>query len=401
MVHEIPSGVTAPAGFSAAGTHCGIKRSRRDVAIIHSHTPAVAAGVFTASRVQAAPVLVSKQQLRSSSTARAIVINSGNANACTGERGLNDAWAMAEACATALGIRRTDVLVSSTGVIGQYLPMDKLIPGIAHCARALDGTGSHDAAEAIMTTDTFPKELAVRVPLRSGTIVLGGIAKGSGMIAPNMATMLAFITTDVDLPPAVLRNALRKATDRSFNRITVDGDTSTNDMVLMLANGMSGIRLEDPGSEDFIRFYNALEYVLIRLSKMIVMDGEGATKFIEITVAGAATEQAAVQAAKAIANSNLVKTAIHGQDANWGRILAAVGYSGIEFEPAEVEIFFGNVPILQRNYAIDFSEADATRILQQKEISITVDLHQGQSAASVWTCDLTREYVEINAHYRT
>jgi glutamate N-acetyltransferase/amino-acid N-acetyltransferase len=258
------------------------------------------------------------------------------------------------------------------------------------------------AAEAIMTTDTFSKELAVRVPVGGFDVTIGGIAKGSGMIAPNMATMLAFVTTDANISVELLNYSLKRAADRSFNRITVDGDTSTNDMVLILANGMAqNNELNDPTALAYQRFYDALEHLLIRLSKMIVLDGEGATKFVEIEVRGAATEDTAVRAARSIANSSLVKTAIHGEDANWGRILAAVGYSGIEFNPSEVEIFFGHVPILQRNYSIVFSEEDAKRVLSQKEIKITVNLHQGAHAASFWTCDLSKEYVAINANYRT
>jgi glutamate N-acetyltransferase/amino-acid N-acetyltransferase len=294
------------------------------------------------------------------------------------------------------------VLVSSTGVIGQYLPMEQITTGIAEAASMLDAGAHTSAAEAIMTTDKFPKELAVRVVLDGVDVTIGGMAKGSGMIAPNMATMLAFITTDAAISSELLQASLKDAADRSFNRISVDGDTSTNDMVLMLANGVAGNReLNDPADPRYAAFYEALEYLLVRLSKMIVVDGEGATKFIEIEVSGAATEQAAVQAARAIANSNLVKTAINGEDANWGRILAAVGYSGIEFDPAGVEIYFGDVPILRKDYLIDFSEEAAKRVLMEREIKISVHLHQGAASASFWTCDLSKDYVAINANYRT
>lgn len=402
MFEGCPCGVTAPKGFAAAGMHSGIKKAKKDLAIVYSQVPARAAGVFTTSKVQAAPVLVCKQQLKRSTAFHAIVINSGNANACTGERGLNDAWSMTESVARALNIGSEQVLVSSTGVIGQYLPMEKIGNGIARIVTTLSADGHQDAAEAIMTTDTFLKELAVRVNLDGVEVTLGGMAKGSGMIAPNMATMLAFITTDANVAPEVLSCALKRAADRSFNRITIDGDTSTNDMVLILANGMAGnMELNDPTSGAYQAFYDALEYLLVRLSKMIVLDGEGATKFVEIEVQGAATEETAVRAARAIANSSLVKTAINGEDANWGRILAALGYSGIDFNPAEVEILFGDVPILRRNYVIDFSEEAAKRVLSRKEITITVNLHQGMHVASFWTCDLSKEYVAINANYRT
>jgi len=402
MFSESPCGVTGPKGFKAGGIHSGIKKAKRDLSLIFSEVPAKAAGVFTTSKVQAAPVLVCKQQLKRSTSFRAVVVNSGNANACTGERGLNDAWTMVESVAREAGVGANEVFVSSTGVIGQYLPMDKLIPGIPQLFSSLGVEGHTSAAEAIMTTDTFSKELAVRVMLDGVEVTIGGMAKGSGMIAPNMATMLAFITTDANITSELLSYSLKQAADRSFNRITVDGDTSTNDMVLILANGMAGNKqLDDPSAVSYQTFHDALIYLLVRLSKMIVLDGEGATKFVEIEVTGAATEEAAVRAARAIANSSLVKTAINGEDANWGRILAAVGYSGIEFDPAEVEIFFGDVPILRKNYAINFSEEAAKRVLSQKEIRITVHLNQGVNVASFWTCDLSKEYVAINANYRT
>ncbi len=402
MFNESPRGVTGPKGFKAAGIFSGIKKAKKDLSLVFSEAPAKAAGVFTTSKVQAAPVLVCKQQLKRSASFRAIVVNSGNANACTGERGLNDAWAMVEAVAKETGIGVNEVFVSSTGVIGQYLPMEKITAGIPKVVSSLSTDGHLSAAEAIMTTDTFSKELAVSANIDGVNVTIGGMSKGSGMIAPNMATMLAFITTDANITSELLTYSLKRAADRSFNRITVDGDTSTNDMVLILANGMAGNKeMNNPASMSFQKFYDALEYLLVRLSKMIVLDGEGATKFVEIEVTGAATEEAAVKAARSIASSSLVKTAINGEDANWGRILAAVGYAGIEFDPAEVEIFFGDVPILRKNYVISFSEEAAKRVLSQKEIRITVKLHQGMHVASFWTCDLSKEYVAINANYRT
>jgi glutamate N-acetyltransferase/amino-acid N-acetyltransferase len=402
MFNECPCGVTGPKGFYAAGIHSGVKKVKKDLALVYSEQPAYAAGVFTMNKVPAAPVIVDKLQLERSSQFRAILVNSGNANACTGERGLNDAWSMVQYTAETLGIPEREVLISSTGVIGQYLPMDNIRSGITEAMLMLDADGHTASAEAIMTTDKFSKELCVRVNIDGIDVRLGGMAKGSGMIAPNMATMLAFITTDVNISPELLQSSLKLAADRSFNRISVDGDTSTNDMVLVLANGMAGNRkltsIVEPAYE---QFYEALEYLLVKLSKMIVTDGEGATKFIEIQVTGSATEDIAVLAARAIANSNLVKTAINGEDANWGRILAAVGYSGIDFIPEDVEIFFDDVPILRKCYAIDFSEAEAKRVLQQKEITIRVDLNQGSASASFWTCDLSKDYVAINANYRT
>lgn len=399
---EVPGGVTAAQGYRAAGVHCGVKKAKRDLCLLVSDAPAAAAAVLTTNRVQAAPVLVVRQQLQRSPSIRAIVVNSGNANACTGERGLADAWAMTDAAARATGVERDEVLVSSTGVIGQFLPMERILEGIALAGRQLSHAGGLAAAEAIMTTDTFVKEAAVRFAREGVPVTVGGMAKGSGMIAPNMATMLAFVTTDAAITPPLLHAALVQATDRSFNRISVDGDMSTNDMAAVLANGRAGAPLIDDASDpSYQAFCSALEHVLVRLSKMIVVDGEGATKFIEITVTGADTEKDAAAAARAIANSNLVKTAMHGEDANWGRILAAAGTAGIPFDPAEVEIWFGDVPILRRHYRIDFSEDEARNVLAQKEIRVTVALHRGAGTATFWTCDLSKEYVTINANYRT
>jgi glutamate N-acetyltransferase / amino-acid N-acetyltransferase len=402
MEQKVTGGVTAPLGFTAAGVHCGIKKTKRDLALIFSEHPAIAAGVFTTSRAPAAPVCIDKQQLRSSSAIRAIIVNSGNANACTGERGNSDGWEMVHLTAAALGIPSSEVLISSTGVIGQYLPIEEIRRGIPETAAMLDRGGHSAAAEAIMTTDKFLKETETTVAIDGVDVTIGGMAKGSGMIAPNMATMLAFITTDAKISIPALTKAIQTASDRSFNRISVDGDTSTNDMAVVLANGCAGnIEIDSTESEAYGIFYRALEGLLVRLSRMIVTDGEGATKIVEIRVTSAATEEAAVQAAKAVANSNLVKTAIHGEDANWGRIIAAIGYSGVDFDPAEVEIAFDDVPILRRGYVINFSEAEAKVVLQRKELTITVDLNRGNASASFLTCDLSKEYVAINANYRT
>jgi glutamate N-acetyltransferase/amino-acid N-acetyltransferase len=399
---RVSGGVTAPAGFRASGIHCGVKKSRKDLAMIASDVPAATAAVFTQNKVPAAPVIVDKLQVKASSVAQAIVVNSGNANACTGERGLNDAWTMVAETANALSIDASLVLVSSTGVIGQYLPMEPIQTGIRIAANALHHAGGRDAAEAIMTTDTFVKELAVKTHIGGTQVVLGGMAKGSGMIAPNMATMLGFVTTDAAVEPALLKQMLTLASDRSFNRISVDGDTSTNDMVVLMANGAAGSpTLTHAVHEDAQRFYNALEWLLTELAKMIVLDGEGATKLVAIQVNGAEAEEEAVKAGRAVANSSLVKTALHGEDANWGRILAAIGYSGIDFDPEAVEIFFDEVPILQKKYSIDFSEVEAKRVLSKKELTITIELHKGKASACFWTCDLSKEYVDINAHYRT
>ena len=295
-MNECPGGITAPLGFRAAGMYCGIRKIKKDIAMIVSDAPATVAGVFTLNKTQAAPVLVDKIQLKRSTVCSVIVVNSGNANACTGERGLSDAWEMVRATALALNVPETRVMISSTGVIGQYMPMDKISPAIAELAGKLSKDGNADTAEAIMTTDTFPKEAAVRFTLGGRTVTIGGVAKGSGMIAPNMATMLAFVTTDIALDQALLAKALQGANNRSFNRITVDGDMSTNDMVLVLANGMARNAPITDNSEEYQLFAAALEYVLIKLAKMIAKDGEGATKLIEIMVKGAKSEEEAAQA---------------------------------------------------------------------------------------------------------
>jgi glutamate N-acetyltransferase/amino-acid N-acetyltransferase len=400
-IQECEDGVTAAQGFVAGGLYCGIRKVKKDIALVKSVKPALTAGVFTLNRVIAAPLLVDKLQLQKSNLCSAIVVNSGNANACTGEQGMKDAWTMVDITANALHLPREQVLVSSTGVIGQYLPMEKVTEGICELSTKLSTNGNKDAAEAIMTTDLFSKECAVRFTSGSSVITVGGMAKGSGMIAPNMATMLAFVTTDAVIAPSALQTALNVANSRSFNRISVDGDMSTNDMLLVLANGLAKNEEIRENTPAFRQFLAALEYVLIKLAKMIVRDGEGATKFVEIIVRGARSESEAVQAARSVANSNLVKTALHGADANWGRILAAVGYSGIEFNPANISISFNDLPIFKPNYEIVLDEVKAKEALSQKDITVLINLYQGSAEARFWTCDLTKEYVNINANYRS
>ena len=403
---ECMGGITAPRGFRAAGVHCGLKRHTKDLALIVSDVPAVAAAMFTTNKVQAAPLLVDQEQLKTGSTFRAVVVNSGNANAATGEKGLEDAWTMVNETASLVGVAPTEVFVSSTGVIGQYLPMEKVIAGIKQAAKLLSKDHHSDAAQAIMTTDTFPKEVAVRLTLAGATVTIGGMAKGSGMIAPQLAgpphaTMLAYVTTDTDISQVLLQSVLEKGVSQSLNRITVDGDTSTNDTILALANGTAGNAPLEAGSPDLEAFSAAFEALLKKLAKMIARDGEGATKLIEITVTGARSEEEAAKAASAIARSNLVKTAVHGEDANWGRILAAVGYSGIDFNPAETMIYFGDLKILGKNYSIEFSEEEAKKILAKCQVKLTVQLNSGPCSATFWTCDLSKEYVRINASYRS
>lgn len=394
------SGVTAPKGFLAAGIFCGIKRYKKDLALIYSPTPAVAAGLFTQNKVQAAPVIFCKNNLSKSKKFHAIIINSGNANACTGEMGYQNAKSTAELTANELGIKPEEVFVSSTGVIGEQLPMDKLINGIKEIKKSLSRNDNMSAAEAILTTDTFPKSYSRSFVYKRKRVTIGGIAKGSGMIHPNMATMLAFITTDAKINHNTFQKLLKDVTDKTFNRIIVDGDTSTNDMVLGLANGLSGIEII-PDSPAYKIFENKLYEILKKLSIDIVIDGEGATKLIEINVNGAVDDDDAYLAAKTVALSPLVKTAIHGEDANWGRIIAAVGYSGIEFNPDKFEIFINKTQILKQNYHVCLPVKDANKTLKSKEITIDIELNNGKGKATCWTCDFSEKYVQINGSYRS
>lgn len=392
------SGVAAPKGFKASGVACSIKQSgRKDVAIIYSESRASAAAVFTKNKVAAAPVLLSKENL-CDSQAQAIVINSGNANACTGEQGHIDAKAMAEIAGEELNIPPDDILVASTGIIGVPLPMSKVEEGIRVAAQHISKGGGHDAAEAIMTTDTFSKAYAVSFNVGGQAVTIGGIAKGSGMIAPNMATMLAFITTDADVEPADLNGYLKDSVDKSFNSITVDGDTSTNDMVAILANGESGVKITPDNAKIF---QEALDDICIKLAKLIVRDGEGATKLIEIEVKGAASNADAKTAAMAVANSNLVKTAFFGQDPNWGRIVCAIGYSSAEVDQSKVDVFYGNEKLVENGTPIPYNGLKVEEMLKEIDVKVTVDLKLGEGAACVWTCDFSYDYVKINAEYHT
>lgn len=398
----IPGGITAPQGFRAAGVHAGLKKAKRDLALIVSDNVASAAAVYTTNKVQAAPLKVTREHLIHGK-ARAIVVNSGNANACTGQQGLRDARRMAEITAEAVGCQPEEVVVASTGVIGVLLPMERVTAGIRQAARELSPEGSPAAAEAIMTTDVRVKEIAVRFPLRGKEVTIGGIAKGSGMIHPNMATMLAFLTTDAEVPPEKLKKALVAAVDTTFNMVTVDGDTSTNDMVVILANGQAGVGpVEEAEYELFTR---ALEYVCRYLARLIARDGEGATRLIEVEVRGGKTGDDAKKIARAIAGSNLVKSAVFGADANWGRILCAAGYSGADLDPDKVDIFIesaaGREQLAAAGQPAPFSEEKASAILAAEEVRIIVDLNQGQAKAEAFGCDLTYDYVKINASYRT
>jgi glutamate N-acetyltransferase/amino-acid N-acetyltransferase len=393
-------GITAPHGFRAAGVSCGIKARGLDLALIVSDTPASAAAVFTTNRAQAAPILVSRRQLEASAGhAAAIVVNSGCANACTGPDGLEHAIAMADETAEVLGCDRSGVLVASTGVIGVKLDMTRVRQGIALASRALSRDGGPDAARAIMTTDPFPKEASAEIQSPSGTFRVGGIAKGSGMIEPIMATMLGFVTTDAAVAPGLLQRALKAAVDETFNAITVDGECSTNDCVFVLANGASAVRLEEA---DYALLVGSLRQVCEPLAIGIVRGGEGATKLVTVRVIGGTSNDDARRAARAIANSPLVKTAIHGGDPNWGRLVAVAGRSGAEFVPDAAAVRIGPVELFSDGVPHDERASEAAAYLKGTDIQVEVDLGTGGSGCSrIWTCDLSAEYVRINAEYRT
>lgn len=397
-------GVTSPRGFKAAGVAAGVKNGRKekkDIAVLMSEVPAAAAGVYTSNAVQAAPVVVTKKALAKAGMLQAVVANSGNANACTGEQGLRDAKEMQKLTAEALGIDRELVGVASTGVIGVPMPMDRIAAGIAEAGRNVGVQGGPDFAEAILTTDLVKKEIAVEVEIGGRRVTVGGAAKGSGMIHPNMATMLGFITTDAAVEAPALQYALRQVTNRTFNRITVDGDTSTNDMVLVLANGMAGHATLTPACDEWPFFVGALEYVALHLAKAIARDGEGATRLIEVEVRGARTEEDAEKAAKTIVGSSLVKTAVFGADANWGRLMAAVGRSGAFLDPNRVDIWIGEVQVAANGLGLPFDEAAAACELEKDPVVFRVNLNVGEANAAAYGCDLTYEYVKINGSYRT
>jgi glutamate N-acetyltransferase / amino-acid N-acetyltransferase len=393
--------ITFAKGYLASGVNCGLKKSgKSDLAVIYSEAPATAAGVFTNNQIKAAPVLISAKRAQVGS-ARAVVVNAGNANACTGKQGLMDAQKMTELTGHHLGLPDKEVLVASTGVIGRYLDMEKVSAGIEKSCRSLSVDGGEEAARAIMTTDTFAKEYSTTLQLGGKQIRIGGMAKGSGMIHPNMATMLGFITTDAAVSREVLRKSLTQAVDKSFHCISVDGDTSTNDMVLILSNGRSGNRPVKSSSGDGAKFTAALTQVCQELARRVVLDGEGATKFIQITVKGGSSFEEARTAAMAIAKSSLFKTAMFGMDANWGRILCALGNSSVKINPAKVDVYFSNLRVAKDGSAVEFSEAKALGLLKRKEVEVEVNLNNGKAQATIFTSDLSYDYVKINASYRT
>lgn len=407
-MEKIKGGVTAAKGYEAAAAAAGIKYTdRTDMALIYSKVPCIAAGTFTTNVVKAAPVRWDQQIVKNGDKVQAVIVNSGIANACTGEEGFGYCRETAKAAAAALDISEQGVLIGSTGVIGKQLPMDKVAAGIRALsekknASLENGTG---AAKAIMTTDTCEKELAVTIEAGGKTVTIGGMAKGSGMIHPNMCTMLSFITTDAVISKEALQKALSEDVMDTYNMISVDGDTSTNDTVLLLANGMAENPQIEDGTEDFRKFQEALHVINEYLARKIAGDGEGATALFEVKTVGCESREQAKTLAKSIVCSNLTKTAIAGHDANWGRILCAMGYSGAQFDPEKVDLFFessaGRIQIIENGTAVDYSEEEATKILSESEVRAIADVKMGDKEATAWGCDLTHGYIEINADYRS
>ena len=407
-MEKIKGGVTAAKGFEAASTAAGIKyKDRTDMALIYSQVPCEAAGTFTTNVVKAAPVKWDRQVVDSGKKAQAVIVNSGIANACTGAEGFGYCKDTAEAAAKYLSVDAEGVLIGSTGVIGKQMPIDKLTAGIEILAGKKNDSieNGTEAAKAIMTTDTHEKELAVTIQVGGKTVTIGGMAKGSGMIHPNMCTMLAFVTTDAVITKEALQKALSEDVVDTYNMISVDGDTSTNDTALVLANGMAENPMIEYGTEDYQTFKAALHEINEYLAKQIAGDGEGATALFEVKVKGAESVKAAKVLAKSIACSNLTKTAIAGHDANWVRIVCAMGYSGAQFDPEKVDLFFeskaGKIQIAEDGVALDFSEEKATEILSQPEVTAIADVKMGDAEATAWGCDLTHGYIEINADYRS
>lgn len=407
-MRQIEGGVTAAKGFEAAGVEAAVKyRDRKDMALVYSRVPCRAAGTFTANVVKAAPVLWDKRLVEESPFVQAVVVNSGIANACTGKQGMDCCKAEAECAGRLLGIPAMAVLVASTGVIGMQLPLDRIQAGIEKLAAAKSDTAEAglNAAKAIMTTDTVPKEVAVQTTIGGKTVTLGGMCKGSGMIHPNMCTMLGFLTTDVNISRELLGKALREDVVDSFNMISVDGDTSTNDTLLILANGLAENEEITAEGAEYEAFCKALHFVTTWLAKKMAGDGEGATALFETKVVGAASKEDARILAKSVICSSLTKAAIFGHDANWGRILCALGYSGARFDPENVDLYFegksGKIHIFSKGVACDYSEEEATEILSDPEVTVLADMHMGDAEATAWGCDLSYDYVKINADYRS
>lgn len=401
-VTELSSGsIITPKGFAAAGVHAGLRYSKKDLGIILSETPANCAAVYTTSHFQAAPLKVTQESIASEGLIQAVIVNSACANACTGEQGLKDAYQMRKSAADKFNLVEKHVAVASTGVIGEYMQMDKIEAGIQTLEPGCETVHSEDFQTAILTTDLVMKKCCYTAVIDGKTVTMGGSAKGSGMIHPNMATMLAFITTDANINSSHLQTALKQVTDRTFNQITVDGDTSTNDMVLVMANGKSDTDKLSPDHPDWEVFLQMLAKTSENLAKQIAKDGEGATKLIEVKVTGTETDEDARKVAKQIVGSNLVKTAIYGADANWGRIIGAIGQSQANINPFSVDIAIGPIIMLKDSEPQAFSEEEAKQYLTNPTVQISVDLHHGEGKGKAWGCDLSYDYVKINASYRT
>ena len=405
---QIKGGVTAAKGFKAASTAAGIKyKDRTDMAMIYSEVPCAVAGTFTTNIVKAAPVKWDQHVVYDSKKAQAVIVNAGIANACTGEEGMGYCKATAEKVNKLLQIPTDEVLVASTGVIGMQLPIDRICAGVETMVPQLNGDieSGHNAALAIMTTDTHEKEVAVEIELSGKTVTIGGMCKGSGMIHPNMCTMLSFVATDANISKEMLQKALSEVVPDTYNMVSVDGDTSTNDTVLLLANGLAGNPEITEENEDYKIFKEALFEVNKTQAMHIAGDGEGATALFEVTIQGAESKEQAVTLAKSVITSSLTKAAIFGHDANWGRILCAMGYSGAKFDPENVDLYFesaaGKLQIITKGVAVDYSEEEATKILSEPKVTATANIHMGEATATAWGCDLTYDYVKINADYRS
>ena len=405
-IKYIDGGVTAPNGFLASGIHCGLKPGslKKDLALIYSEVPAAAAGMYTKNKVKGAPIYITKEHL-SNKKAQAIIINSGNANTCNGDDGLHKAKKMTSLQAKELNLKTDEVLVASTGVIGVPLNIDAIKNGIPLLTEKLSKDGSNDASLAIMTTDTFQKQLALEFYIGEKKVTIGSMAKGSGMIEPNMGTMLSFITTDLSISPELLDEALKSSVTVTYNRVSVDGDTSTNDMVLILANGLAENPTIIEKDDNYYAFLKVLTELNTIMAKNIAKDGEGATKLLECQIIGAKTEEDAVVLGKSVINSSLVKTAMFGSDANWGRILCALGYTKIDFDPEKVDVSFessaGSIKVCEAGSSLPFDEDIAKKVLSENEVVIKVNLFLGDHNAYVWGCDLSYEYVKINGDYRS
>ena len=404
----ITGGVTAAKGFQAASTAAGIKyQGRTDMAMVYSEKPCVAAGTFTTNIVKAAPVKWDQDIVYNHPSAQVIICNSGIANACTGEEGFGYCRETAKAAAETMNVDADSVLVASTGVIGMQLPIEKLAAGVRAMAPKLQGTleAGNEAAKAIMTTDTKEKEVAVEIEIGGKTVTIGGMCKGSGMIHPNMCTMLGFVTTDACISKKLLQEALSQDVKDTYNMVSVDGDTSTNDTVLLLANGMAGNPEITEKNDDYQKFCEALNYITTTLAKKIAGDGEGATALFEVKIIGAESKEQAVTLSKSVVTSSLTKAAIYGHDANWGRILCAMGYSGAQFDPEKVDLYFeskaGKIQIIENGVAVDYSEEEATKILSEDAVTAIADIKMGDCTATAWGCDLTYDYIKINADYRS